>query len=569
MAFQQPPIQRQVAHQTQAAQSNHSAPLLQHQTSESQEWILFSPSSQAESSTQRTDITRTAGLSRASELGYLNSAARSLQPGSSVLDDDATEDAELDSLDDGLHAFREPALYNTTTHQTNGPLLPAHDGLGSFQASSAPVLEQLWQHEQYNTKRKHEGRHRRSSSVQRHLDTIDEFEAQASEEKRLRIEKWRIEQSQALIEEVEKETRRRSRVGSSYQTDIDASVEDIFGTTPKQSDYFSHSQPMATTTSTQEASDHDPFWRRITRKFIRDVIGIDEPLLSVILGESLPGEYTPRATSPAPEVEAKPLPSRPEEQEAGSISDTTWRDNLLRRIAHELGVYPSQLTPHPGAFTSYTPYSLDYAGMPVSMPKPSAAATSPTSSEPIVPITNTGLSTSFASSLGPNFPPTLRDEVHAESWGFEEDPATSSLDSSLNLRKEREYWERELDVKMVFRYLRDRFVSSRTPQSQLQSPPRHANTHPQPFHKDNSAQRAAIIREHHPLVNRAHRSPVRLRRDSRLSARRPSSSCASESLKGSRKASALRSGSSRNYWDLGGSVGSGSVIASGGMWGQA
>jgi len=565
MAFQQPTIQRQFTHQTQAAQSNHSAPLLQHQTSESQEWILFSPASQAESSTQRTDITQTAGLSRASELGYLNSAARSLQLGSSVLDDDATEDAELDSLDDGLHAFREPALYNTTTHQTNGPLLPAHDGLGSFQASSAPVLEQLWQHEQYNTKRKHEGHHRRPSSVQRHLDTIDEFEAQASEEKRLRIEKWRIEQSQALIEEVEKETRRRSRVGSSLQTNIDTSVEDIFGTTPKQSDYFSPSQSRTTTTSTQEEPDHDPFWRRITRKFIRDIIGIDEPLLSVILGESLPGEYTPRASSPAPE--AKSSPSQPEEKEEEPTPDTTWRDNLLRRIAHELGVFPSQLTPHPGAFTSYIPHSLDYAGMPVSLPRRPAVATSQTHSDPVIPTTSTELSTSFASSLGPNFPPTLRDEAHAESWGFEEDPATSSLDSSLNLRKEREYWERELDVKMVFRYLRDRFVSSRTPQPQHQ--PRHTSTHTQPLPNDNSAQRAAIIRQHHPLVNRAHRSPVRLRRDSRLSARRPSSSCASESLKGSRKASALRSGSSRNYWDIGGSVGSGSVIASGGMWGQA
>jgi hypothetical protein len=27
-------------------------------------------------------------------------------------------------------------------------------------------------------------------------------------------------------------------------------------------------------------------------------------------------------------------------------------------------------------------------------------------------------------------------------------------------------------------------------------------------------------------------------------------------------------GSSRNYWDLGGSMGSGSIIASGGMWGE-
>lgn len=550
MAFQQPTIQRQSTHPIPTAQSQRSLSTRQPQISDSQEWILFAPSSsQAESSTHRTDITQTAGLSRASELGSLNTAARSGQPGSSVLDDEATEDAELDSLDDGLHAFREPALYNIPTQTTNGPVLPAHDGLGSFQASSAPVLEQLWQHEQFNSKRKHEGHHRRPSSVQRHLDTVDEFEAQANEEKRLRIEKWRIEQSQALLEEVERETRRRTRRSPTH-TSIAPDTHDILGTTPKQSDYMQKS-PIA---PTPEEAENEPFWRRITRKFIRDIIGIDEPLLSVILGESLPGEHTPRAASPAPETRSP----QPKDFDGDPLSDAGWRDKLLQRIANELGVFKYQLNPHPGAFTTYLSSPADYAGMPVSMPKPSL----PSQSSSSLPIPATQ---SFVSSLGPNFPPTLRDDIHAESWGLEEEPA-SILESSLNLRKEREYWERELDVKMVFRYLKDRFASSPSPPAQ---PLQQSRT--LPFQKDDSAQRAAIIRQHHPLVARAHRSPVRARRESRVSARRPSSSCASESLKGSRKASALRSGSSRNYWDIGGSVGSGSIIASGGMmggWGQ-
>ena len=543
MAFQQPTLQRQGTQPLQRVPSAPSLPQQQPQPTESQEWILFAPDSQADSSTNHTQ-TRTPGLTtNYSENGYFNSAARSGQLSSSIVDDDA-EDAELDSLDEGLHAFREPGLYPTTTHQTNGtiPVLPAHDGLGTFQASSAPVLEQLWQHEQFNSKRKHEGHHRRPSSVQRHLDTIDEFEAQANEEKRLRIEKWRIEQSQALLEEVERETRRRTRRSSAHQRSIDTSVEDIFGTTPKQADYLPQPAPI------QEEPENEPFWRRITRKFIRDIIGIDEPLLSVILGESLPGEETPRAASPAPEVTKMVT----KEDEDDDISDTTWRDQLLNRIARELGVFPSQLTPHPGAFSTYLSYAADYAGMPVSAPSKA------TVSEPSLERTQTNQS--FASSLGPNFPPTLRDDTHAESWGFEEEPTSLTSDASLNLRKEREYWERELDLKMVFRYLKDRFAS------------RKPAPMPQHFHKDDSANRAAIIRQNHPLVNRANRAPLRGRRDSRLSVRRPSSSCASESLKGSRKASALRSGSSRNYWDIGGSVGSGSIIASGGMmgaWGQA
>lgn len=540
MAFQQPTIQRSAI----AAQPNvqaRSLPEQQLQPTESQEWILFSPTSQAESSTQETDVTNTLGLSRISELGYFNSVARSQQANSILDDDDAIEDAELDSLDDGLHAFREPLLYTTNTHQSSGPVLPAHDGLGSFQASSGAVLEQLWQHEQFNTKRKHEGYHRRSSSVQRHLDTIEEFDAQASEEKRLRIEKWRIEQSQALLEEVEQETRRRARRSSSRQTQTDTKVDDVFGTTPKQSDYLTRSDVSNTVEDGQ--AENEPFWRRITRKFIRDIIGIDEPLLSVILGESLPGEYTPRAGSPVPEAQSSESGQTTED----SAAETSWRDKLLQRIANELGVFPHQLNPHPGAFSTYTPSSFDYAGMPVSMPKS-------------VPTTSSSMETSavpqgLVSSLGPEFGPTLGDVSHAESWGLEEEPTPPSPDASLNLRKEREYWERELDVKMVFQFLKNRFISSpaQRPQPVVQN------------QKDDSAHRVAIIRQHHPLVSRTNRSSARVRKEVKPTVRRPSSSCASESLKGSKKANALRSGSSRNYWDLGGSAGGSSVM---GAWGQ-
>jgi len=448
-----------------------------------------------------------------------------------------------------LHAFREPPLYPTTSHQTQGPVLPTHDGLGTFPASSPPVLEQLWQHEAYNPKRKHDGQHRRPSSVQRRLDTIDEIELQASEEKRMRIEKWRMEQSQAIIEEVERETRRRLRRGSrqsSYQETMASVNEDVLGSTPRQSDYLS---PPA-----GDEEENEPFWRRITRKFIRDVIGIDEPLLSVIFGESLPEEVESRPSS------SHVLPTIPEQTVAVRTSeDDTWRDRLLQRIARELGVFVHQLSPHPAALTTYSS-SPDYAGMPVSLPqtKPRPSIT-PSAADVAADVAASARST-ITSTLSPNFPPTMRDPAHAESWGFEEEPVSTSspLDSSRSLQREREYWERELDLKMVFRYLRDKFVTRSSTQSPpLSRPP-----------VEDAATRAAIIRQHHPLVARAQRSPVRLRRESRTSIRRPTSSCASESVRSSRKASLVRSGSSRNYWDLGGSVGSGSIMASGGAWGE-
>lgn len=540
MAFQQSAAPRPIVIQNtprsqDATSQTHIRPAIE----DSQEWVLFTPST-ADSTITRTHTTHTVGASRVSDIS-LNTAARS----SSVLDEDVTEDGDLDSLDDGLHAFREPPLYPIVSNQTQAPLLPAHDGLGTFQASSPPVLEQLWQHEQYNPKRKHDGQHRRPSSIQRRLDTIDEMEAQANEEKRMRIEKWRMEQSQALMEEVERETRRRLRRGSrlsSFQETMLSVNDDVLGSTPKQSDYLPQPVP--------DAEESEPFWRRITKKFIRDVIGIDEPLLSVIFGESLPEEVDTRPSS-----SSAPLPTIPEQSLDAQAVDDAWRDRLLQRIAHELGVFVHQLSPHPGAFNTYSS-SPDYAGMPVSMPQPKRTV------PPNAPISQVQMKETITSTLSPNFPPTLRDPAHAESWGFEEEPASTSspLDSSRSLQREREYWERELDLKMVFRYLRDRFVT-RVPS--VQSPQATRQT------VEDAATRAAIIRQHHPLVARAHQSPVRARRDSRTSLRRPQSSCASESVRSSRRASLARSGSSRNFWDLGGSIGSAtSLVASGGAWGE-
>lgn len=541
MAFQQSAAPRPVVINTNRSQESSSHTQLRPAIEDSQEWVLFSPS-QAESSLSRTQTSQTVGLSRASDAS-LNTAGRSGRHESSVLDEDVTEDGDLDSLDEGLHAFREHPLYPTVSNQTQGAVLPAHDGLGTFPASSPPVLEQLWQHEAYNPKRKYDGQHRRPSSVQRRLDTIDEIELQAKEEKRMRIEQWRLEQSQALMEEVERETRRRlrrdSRLSSSQQTYTSLN-EDVLGSTPKQSDYISK--------SAEDPEENEPFWRRITRKFIRDVIGIDEPLLSVIFGETLPEDLEARPSS------STGLSTIPEQvlDESNEIGDDAWRDRLLQRIARELGVFVHQLSPHPGAFTAYS-RSPDYAGMPVSMPQARSHPTATSSTA------DAQMREAVASMLTPNFPPTVPDAAHAESWGFDEDPASTSspVDSSLNLRREREYWERELDLKMVFRYLRDKFVTRAPAQA----------AHASRQTTDDAATRAAIIRQHHPLVARAQRSPVRTRRESRTT-RKPASSCASESVRSSRKTSLVRSGSSRNYWDIGGSVGSGSILASGGAWGE-
>lgn len=508
------------------------------QIDQSQEWVLFSPSH--DNSTIRTPTTtlRTTGLSRLSDIDSLNT-------------DEGPEDKELDSLDDGLHAFREPSIYRVPSSQSPGGVLPTHDGLGTFPASSPPVQEQLWQHEQYNPKRKFEGHHRRRSSVQRRLDTIEEPESQVSDEKRMRIEKWRIEHSQVLLEEIEKQTRRRVRTDSTISAAQSTVKSDMQEFSRAATPSFDQSEQLE---ADKDNGEPEPFWRRLTRKFIRDVIGIDEPMLSVILGESLPPEAY---EAPSSNSALYTIPEQTSSEPGGAFEDNGWRDRLLQRIARELGEIVNQLSPHPGAFSTYVsvPNLDEYAGIPITCPETEATRE-----------TTEQIRLSKVSSFTPTFSPTMRDPSLAASWGLDEEatPSTPSAAQAADqerLRQEREYWERELDIKMIFRFLKNRFSSASTAK---QSTPFLPTSTP----AQESARRAAIIRQHHPLVARAHQSPARLRRESRTLALR-ASSCASESVKSSRRASMARSGgSSRNYWDLGGSVGSGSIIASGGMWGE-
>jgi hypothetical protein len=124
---------------------------------------------------------------------------------------------------------------------------------------------------------------------------------------------------------------------------------------------------------------------------------------------------------------------------------------------------------------------------------------------------------------------------------------------------------------MVFRYLRNRF-SHRGSNADSHSPP--SRRPPQ-----DASRRAAIIRQHHPLVARAHsRSQAQVRRQSQHSThqpgptglsspllrqqfRRPSSSCSQSAKLSAISSRRTLTGSSRNYWDIGGSVDSGSAIA--------
>src|SRR5579871_542547 len=181
---------------------------------ESEEWILFSPTA-APSTITKTQTTstertpRTAVLSHLSDFGSLDTAAHSDDQDDENITEHGSEpddEAELDSLDDGLHAFHEPSEVSSPRHRLDHSegVFPTHDGFGKFGDNSAAIHQQLWQFE-----RSHRRKQRRTSSVQRTLDALEQLDGPSQESERIRrIEKWRLEQSRALLEEIERETRR-------------------------------------------------------------------------------------------------------------------------------------------------------------------------------------------------------------------------------------------------------------------------------------------------------------------------------------------------------------------------
>jgi hypothetical protein len=559
---------------------------LQQPLEASEEWILFSPTAPSTHTTSTERTPRTAGLSRFSEFGSLDTAARSDQDG-----DNGTflgTEEELDSLDDGLRAFHEPSDYGAPTNrllQSGETVLPTHDGLGGF-LPDATMQEHMWQFEQPRRRAA-----RRRSSVQRHFSVLDEAEeVNQEQERRQRIEQWRLEQSKALLQEIEKETRRRRRMStlSAARSRVDSTEHDTTRPTPP----VAPSVVDALSESSDEGTGNLSFWQRITRRVIRDLIGLDEDTLSVIFGETLPEEAsTSNAASPIEFSADKAL------QDAGidpaTVSEESWQTRLLERVAQELGILVHQLSEHPGAFSTYqrTQSVPEYAGL-TSLPlDPSIVATLNTSRPlSLQPTADTAASAHFA----PTFPAQQAPHAYSEAslWGIEEEPAevdpldpSSTPPPAANIAEdlvcEREYWEQELDVKMIFNFLVKRFSTRR---SSISSPPRNMSS-AAPMSATgtdegaNSARRAAIIRQHHPLVSRttdrglptssSSQSREIKRKDStyrtyynpsaslKHQKLRSNSSCASQSTKKSKRSS----NSARNYWDIGGSVGSGSVLA--------
>jgi hypothetical protein len=237
MAFRQPTFHApQRLYTAPPIESEVQPPTTTQPIEESQEWILFSPA--AGSTTDRTyttstDRTRTAGRSRISDFGSLDTAARSYgyDEGSEHTEgaiEEEEEDGELDSLDSHLHEFRsEPSVYRQEG-EASGTVLPTHDGLGSFRVDQTVMGEDVQAHlyafERYNPRRVK----RRRESVELGMLEL-ESERAAEAERTRRIEAWRMEQSRVLVDEIQRETRRRQQSMSSERRTLleDMEQEDV------------------------------------------------------------------------------------------------------------------------------------------------------------------------------------------------------------------------------------------------------------------------------------------------------------------------------------------------------
>ncbi len=305
---------------------------------------------------------------------------------------------------------------------------------------------------------------------------------------------------------------------------------------------------------------------------MRDLMGMDERMLSILFGETLPEDdlsSTPKASSQT----AHAL----ERDQNESSDDSNWQLSMLERIARELGLLVHQMsTHHPGAFSTYQRVQhapLPYAGLPV-IPE-TAVDAGQAGARP----------TEDSTPSLPQFQPTLSQPVDIPGVrAF--DPLAPNLQATLEDLSPRQdtaeaftqqEWEQDLDIKLVFRYLRSRFSSSRA------SPAFNSGTsHLATSSTQDAAAKAARVRQHHPLVSHPHAhahprarpterrtfkattpaSPVAIRHHR-------SGSCASQSTRQSARRSSVSSRpSSRHYWDIGGSIGTGSMVASTGPMGS-
>ncbi|RFU79766.1 hypothetical protein TARUN_2447 [Trichoderma arundinaceum] len=568
MAFQQQPTRPNMQRAARSAVGSQGFSRLSARSTQEQEpdeaqtWVLFSPPTDVTTTSYLTEdehdqSLETPGRSRLSDLGSLNTVARtgSAAAGrndeaqssqlSAAVDESQADDAELDSLDGHLPGFRSFPRSSFAM-----PVLPAHDGLGSFHldqpALGLDAQDHIFQFERFNPRR-----------LRRRLNSFDEaqFEleqAQVQEaEKRARIEAWRMEHSRIILEEVQREAR-RSRMLQQKRVVPPKPAPKAEETTDTEDMTWHEEDPD---THPEDKEDGEGLITRITRKVLRDLLGIDEKILSVVFGGDLLSDE---------ELSRTPRPSESghDQEPEASASEESWHMHILETVSRELGLLVNHLSKHPGAFSTYShvhQVPLPYAGLPA-IPESADTRTS---------TSGRTAADKPGENIFPEFRPTIRPAARATDRPQLRSHASDALlhDMSMDDTFTQEEWEQDIDIKLVFRYLVSRFTSRPEPTLSAEM-----TTRPVPAKPQDAAAKAARVRQHHPLTSRSRpneRRAFKATAPSSPVAMRHHSSCASQSTRRSARRSSV---SSRHYWDIGGSIGTGSMIAAPnapmGSWGE-
>ena len=528
MAFQTPSLAR-YPFTTQASrgqattepqQSAAAAAAARHQAADDREdWILFPtrPRS-ADTKTIFSECTDTSeDVSLISDIDGTPTASPSHIAAPNATGNEALEDDDLDALDDSLQAFHDPRIY-VDPHYVDPTvsILPTHDGLGTFHQSGQAVQEHFRRFENPTAaaaaaRSQGVARVRRRSSVQRRLDRVEVHDEHIHEDARNeRIEKWRLEHSRVLLDEIEKETRRRMSYSSHHTNRVnkrriaDASFSQKESTAPVVDDLV-----------LPRSSVGDSLWQRLMRRFIQSVVGIDDALLAVLFAEALPN--TEEALD---QVNTAGIRN---DQQISRLDRKGWERRLFERLTRELDIFNPQLHGSKASVV-VSPIPEDaseedqpYAGLPI-----------PPSSDPTVPSAGEHphlvAEPIFASSNpnSPAFKPTLRhrhlhqpasscsDTNHAVSWGIEDDTPSERV-LHAEVQEETEYWESTPSISTIFQYIRRRYMASRAPPAmhprqrhpQQDSSPEQRQRQPSPRSSVSTAatfHRAMMIRQLHPLI---------------------------------------------------------------------
>ncbi|KAI1274023.1 hypothetical protein F5Y07DRAFT_227364 [Xylaria sp. FL0933] len=537
---------------------------------ESQTWVLFSPVTDAGTtssymtSAHRSNITQ--GRSRSNDFGSLDTLAPSeANTGRRRSDSfiDAAEDdddAELDSLDSHLPEFRSTPDFYISSSQA-APVLPNHDGLGLFHLEQdgmgQDIQNRLYAFEQYNPRRIK----RRRESLNLAQVELEREESQETDKIR-RIESWRLEHSRYLLDEIQKETRRRRRSLASLSNTqhIDQRAEDATLNAAGGATEGNVCEDWHDQTPSDSSEKRDSIWSRVTRKVIQDLMGIDDKTLCILFGEELPDEED---LSTTPKASTLLSSNHNDNISRDATQESSWQIKMLERVAKELGQLVHQLSDHPGAFTTFSRVQqtpIPYAGLPA-IPE----STTNLVSDVITQEEHTAM---------PEFQPTIPASKPIDIPQVRHPPDSahgkSQLQADGSVAFTQDEWEQDLDIRLVFRYLRSRFLPRSSNSSSALSGTPHVAA-PTTATQD-AAAKAARIRQHHPLVSRSRTLERRKSKATTVSNPalfRPASSCASQSTRRSVRRSSCSS--SRHYWDIGGSVGTGSIIATTGpmgSWGE-